>query len=319
MPRPKNGYVNAAGQPVPGTHDPISRYMDKTALMHWAHKQGCAGLPLYDRSALDIGATVHGMAELDLKGRPDREIEAYAHDRLVAPDHLQKAFASFGQFREWRQQCHVRAIAQEVSMVSEVHQFGGTPDTIAMIGDGLGLIDFKTSPKPYPDHLIALAAYGRLWEENHPQQPLSSYHLIILPKDGTAFAHHAYGDVSRQWKLFTLYLEAWRLDKGLDAPPVAAPTIETWRAAAKACDAAAAPAKTALDQGDHNGVPAFLARSATVLPFTQTAIAADAPKPRRPRKPQAAKAAPAAPPAASSTMAEMLRAYGHVKPEVAQC
>ncbi len=36
MPRPKNGYVNAAGQPVPGTHDPINRFMDKTALMHWA-------------------------------------------------------------------------------------------------------------------------------------------------------------------------------------------------------------------------------------------------------------------------------------------
>ena len=28
----------------------------------------------------------------------------------MAPDHLRKAFASFGQFREWRQQCQVRAI-----------------------------------------------------------------------------------------------------------------------------------------------------------------------------------------------------------------
>ena len=99
MPRPKNGYVNAAGQPVPATHEPIKRFMDHTALMIWAHKQGQQGLPLWDRSAIDIGATVHGMAELDLKGRPDREIEAYAHDRLVAPDHLKKAFSSFGQFR----------------------------------------------------------------------------------------------------------------------------------------------------------------------------------------------------------------------------
>jgi hypothetical protein len=299
MPRPKDGYKNAAGQSVPGTHDPISRYMDQTALKIWAYKRGKEGLPLWDRSAIDIGSAVHGMAELDLKGRPDREIEAYAHDRLVAPDHLQKAFASFGQFREWRQQCHVRAIAQECSLVSETFQYGGTPDTIAMIGDGVGLIDFKTSPKPYPDHLIALAAHGQLWEETHPQHRLTAgYHLIMLPKDGSAFAHHTYGDLSRQWKLFTLYLEAYRLDKGLAAPPVAAPTIETWRAAAKACDAAAAPTNTA-----------------TVLPFTtppvaEAAIAADAPKVRRPRKPQAAKPAPPAP-----TMAEMLRSYGHV-PEV---
>jgi hypothetical protein len=80
MPRPKNGYFNA-GEPVPGTHDPISRYMDQTALKIWAHKLGLAGLPLYQRAAIDIGSTVHGMAELDLKGRPDREIEAYCHDR----------------------------------------------------------------------------------------------------------------------------------------------------------------------------------------------------------------------------------------------
>jgi hypothetical protein len=173
MPRPKNGYVNAAGQPIPGTHDPISRFMDQTALKIWAHKQGLAGRSLYERSAIDIGSTVHGMAELDLKGRPDREIEAYAHEVLTVPDQLRKAFTSFEAFRNWREQCHVRAIAQECPLVSETYQYGGTPDTIAIINGGLGLLDFKTSPKPYRDHLVALAAHGKLWDENNPQHPLS--------------------------------------------------------------------------------------------------------------------------------------------------
>src|SRR5260370_34627676 len=97
MPSPKNGYVNAAGEPVPGTHDPISRYMDQTALKIWAHKQGLAGLPLYQRAAIDIGSTVHGMAELDLKGRPDREIEANCHACLAAPGHLRQALSAFAQ------------------------------------------------------------------------------------------------------------------------------------------------------------------------------------------------------------------------------
>ena len=220
MPRPKNGYVNAAGQPIPGTHDPINRFMDKTALMHWAHKRGQQGLPLYDRAAMDIGSAVHHMAELDLKGRPDREIEAYAHDCLVAPDHLRKAFASFAQFREWRQQFQVRAIAQEVSLVSEAYQYGGTPDTIALIGNGAGLVEFKTSAKPYPDHLIAMAAHGQLWQETYPQHQLTAgYHLLILPKDGSPFQHHAYDDLSRYWRIFELYLEAYRLEK--DSKPFA--------------------------------------------------------------------------------------------------
>ena len=263
MPRPKNGYVNAAGQPIPGTHDPISRYMDQTALKIWAHKQGLAGLPLYQRAAIDIGSTVHGMAELDLRGRPDREIEAYAHEALTVPDQLRKAFTSFQAFRNWREQCHVRAIAQEVTLVSEAFQYGGTPDTIAIIDGGLGLIDFKTSPKPYPDHLVALAAHGRLWDENNADQPLSSYHLICLPKDGSAFKHHAYADLSQQWQLFTLWLDAYRLEKG--------------------CTLAKTARATAPDGG----------KAATNIPrnipgASKAEASAPIPKPRRPaRKPKA--------------------------------
>jgi hypothetical protein len=44
-----------------------------------------------------------------------------------------------------------------------------------MVGNCVGLLEFKTSPKPYPDHLIAMAAHGRLWEETHPQHQLSKF------------------------------------------------------------------------------------------------------------------------------------------------
>jgi hypothetical protein len=63
-------------------------------------------LPLYDKAAMDIGTVVLHMAESDFHGRPDREIEQYANDCLVVPDHLKKAWTSFGQFRAWRNQCH---------------------------------------------------------------------------------------------------------------------------------------------------------------------------------------------------------------------
>jgi len=148
-----------------------------------------------------------------------------------------------------------------------------------MIDGGLGLVDFKTSAKPYPDHLIALAAHGRLWEENHPQQRLSSYHLIILPKDGSAFQHHAYADLGPQWKLFTLYLEAYRLDKacaGIKSVPAVAPA-----------------------------------------PVTVTADVPKPRRSRK--SPPAKVPSLAAPAAAPLTMAEILRSYGHVPAEVPTC
>lgn len=214
MPRPKDGYKNAAGQVIPGTHDPISRFMDQTALKFWAYKQGKAGLSLFDRSAIDIGSAVHHMAELDLRGRPDQEIEKLAHEMLTTPDQLQKAFISFAAFREWRERFHVRAIAQETPLISEKYQFGGTPDLIALVGNQRAIVDFKTSPKPYPDHLLGLAAHGQLWNENHPDMPLTGgYHLICLPKDGSPPQHYAWYDLSQQFELYKLYLQAYHLDK----------------------------------------------------------------------------------------------------------
>ena len=313
MPRPKNGYFNAAGAPVPGTHDPIKRYMDHTALMIWAHKQGQAGLPLYQRSAIDIGATVHGMAELDLKGRPDREIEAYCHQCLAAPDHLRAAWSAFAAFRAWRQQCQVRAIALERAMVSETWQYGGTPDTIAMINGGLGLVDFKTSARPFPDHLVALAAHGKLWEENNPQHRLSSYHLICLPKDGSDFAHHAYADLAPQWELFRLWLEAYRLEKGC--------TIAKAAKAARAANVAGAkPAAAPPPKASTRAQPAPAARPRRAAAARRSsasevecflAAAAAAPKPA----PVIDRPTVEVPPVLirrAQSMTEILRAYGHV-------
>lgn len=217
MPRPKNGYTNAAGLQVPGTTDVTGRYKDAGALINWAHKQGQQGLPLYGRSAIDIGSAVHKMAELDLRGASDREIEASLHDYLSAPNHLEMAHTAFKAYREWREQCRVRPLAQEISLVSERHQYGGTPDLVAIINNGIGLIDFKTGKAVYNEMKVALAAHGNLWDEARPTQRLDSYHLIILPKDGGAFQHHAYGELTREWELFQLYLKAYSLEKAKPA------------------------------------------------------------------------------------------------------
>jgi hypothetical protein len=213
MPRPKQGYTNAAGEKVPGTNDITGRYGDKGALIHWAHKQGQAGLPLYERSALDIGSAVHKMAELDLIGASDREIETSLHNYLSAPNHLEMANTSFRAFREWREQCRVRVIQQEISLVSERYQYGGTPDLIALVNNSVGILDFKTGKTVYPEMKIALAAHANLWNEANPKMTIDTYHLIVLPKDGGAFQHHAYDDLGQEWRLFQLFREAYSLEQ----------------------------------------------------------------------------------------------------------
>jgi hypothetical protein len=170
MPRPASGYRNAAGQSVPGTTDIVGRFKDHTALMNWAYAQGRAGKPRYERSALDIGSVVHGAIDRFMRGAQKQEIHVLFMERLHQEEHRQAAYASFRAFLEWHQQCEVQPIEQEVSLVSEPLQYGGTPDLIALIKNRVGIIDFKTSKdcSIYPDQKVALRAHANLCSRCRP-------------------------------------------------------------------------------------------------------------------------------------------------------
>lgn len=219
MARPSTGYRNAAGMVIPGTTDIIKRFEDKSRLLFWAYKRGKDGYPdLYDDKALNIGTAVHMMAELDLKDRPRDDIDYYV-EQTFPTDHesRSKAVAAYAAFGKWREDFHVRAHVQETSLVSEKLQFGGTLDTVAVIRNGLGLVDFKTSKngEVFDGHVMQLAAYGILWNENHPEEPLTQgYHLIVLPKDGGAPVHREYSEayLHPYRQRFWLYRKAMELE-----------------------------------------------------------------------------------------------------------
>jgi hypothetical protein len=222
MPRPSAGYRNAAGTQVPGVHDITNAYCPKPALVQWAYNQGKKGVPLYEKSTLDIGTAVHEMAELDLKGASPREIEANLRELVFDPAAVAKARLAFEGFSRWRDQRAVSGIAHEVSLVSETHQFGGTPDCIAFVDGEIGLLDFKTCTKapakPYDEQLMAMAAHAMLWNEAHPDQLVWACHIIYLPKDGSAHRHHAYRDIARQWREFRHLLAAFAAKHGTPKP-----------------------------------------------------------------------------------------------------
>lgn len=217
MARPKEGYRNAANEPVPGTTDITGRYKDSSRLMYWAWNKGKAGLKLYDGVDINIGTVVHQMAELDLKGQSAADIAFYAKTTLPDPEHLEKAQTAFLAYKKWRENFHVEPHKQEISLVSEKYQFGGTLDTVAAIRNGLGILDFKTSAKGevYEDHVIQLSGYGLLWKENFPLEPLTEgYHLIVLPKDGAKPVHRHYThEYLKPYRdKFKLYRRAYALE-----------------------------------------------------------------------------------------------------------
>lgn len=218
MPTPKGGYFLKDGTRVPGTTTIIGRFKESGALIQWAYKQGReheglvrqgkdAPRHLYDvvNKAADIGTQAHELVELHIS---EREIDW--------PQYDQKAKDAFQAYLAWESQTKLQIVQQEIQLVSETYRFGGTPDAIGIIGNELCLVDWKTSNAVYQDHLVQLAAYRHLWNENNPDRPLvGGSHLCRFAKEHGDFAHHYYPNLDEAWELFTLYRRAYEIDKQL--------------------------------------------------------------------------------------------------------
>jgi len=214
MPTPKAGYYNKAGKKVPGTTTVIGRFKESGALIYWAYNRGKEGLELYESrdKAAELGTFVHDMVERYVaKDDPHRGIDTFSDEDKKS------ILSAFGAFEEWFESNKFEIVEQEVQLVSEIHQYGGTPDAIALDGKGrLVLLDWKTSDGVYSDHLVQLGAYRMLWNEIHPDNPLTGgSHLCRFAKQHGDFAHHFFPDLSKAERQFVLFREAYENDKEL--------------------------------------------------------------------------------------------------------
>lgn len=203
-------YKLADGTTVPSVTTVLGRFKDAGGLIHWAWSQGREGKDYRETrdSAANAGTCVHAMVEAHIRGR---EFDPSPYD---APT-MEKANRSFGAFLEWAQSSHLKPAHTECSMISEKHRFGGTLDTILIHGK-LAIGDWKTSNGIYSDMLCQVAAYGKLWEENHPDEPITGgYHIIRFDKTYGDFNHHWYPELDDGWAFFKLVRDAFDIDKRL--------------------------------------------------------------------------------------------------------
>ena len=187
-------YKLTDGAIVPSVTTVLGRFKESGALLHWAHAQGLAGLDY--RATRDKAATTgtlaHTMAESWFRGHPQKL------NLMVDADIRAKAYTSFHAFLTWARGQKMRpavidGVTQvEIRMVSERYRYGGMMDAVQMgDSDDLSLWDMKTSGGVYIDYLMQLAAYGALWDETHPDRPITGgYHLVRFDKISTGFVHH---------------------------------------------------------------------------------------------------------------------------------
>jgi hypothetical protein len=218
MPRPKSGYKLKNGQKVPGTTTVVGRFKDSGGLLYWACEQGKAIergeiSSLYDKrdEAADAGTLAHQMVEAHInKG-------AIPAHELIAATVDKQAWQGYQNYLQWEKNNNITIVEQEIELVSEAYQFGGSPDAIGIDSENrVCLLDWKTSNGVYVDYLIQLAAYNQLWNESNPSQPITGgFHLLRFSKEHADFAHHYYSELDDAWEQFKLFLQAYHIDKKL--------------------------------------------------------------------------------------------------------
>lgn len=204
------------GTRVPGTTTIIGKFKESGGLIHWAWDLGMKGIDYNERrdKAADAGTLAHSLVEGHIRG--------FAVDLTrEPPDIVEKAQKAYGAFLEWAGGSKLQPRETELALISEKYRFGGCLDSM-LVNGRLSLGDWKTSGGVYDDYLLQLAAYGLLWEENFPDQPLEGgFHLMRFGKIGGEFAHHWWDYSNPRMiaarKLFILYREAYDLKKDLAA------------------------------------------------------------------------------------------------------
>lgn len=184
-------------------------------LLIWANREGKEGRDHRDtrQAAADAGTCAHAMVEAFIR---KHEFKSADYEKEV----LDKALPAFKAFQEWCQQTTMTPAYPETSLVSEQYKYGGTMDTILVKG-ALSLGDWKTSRSVHVDYLPQLAAYGQLWNENHPDNPITGgYHLLRFgkpenPDDPVTFEHRYWEHLEPAWETFKRQRELYDLYKRL--------------------------------------------------------------------------------------------------------
>ena len=190
---PKNTYRNAEGKTLPSVTTILKeKGEDPGGLMHWAWKIGTEGGDYRDERgrAASIGTVAHRGVENDIRGLPF-DVEAMRDvwdDEAV--DCVVRALEAWAA---WKERTRMKPIITELMDVSERLQYGGQLDIVAMINGKRAVVDLKATNALHAKNICQTRAYGYIWDEKHPDEPIEEYHLLRLGKEDAAF-HHSYYD-----------------------------------------------------------------------------------------------------------------------------
>lgn len=128
------------------------------------------------REAGELGTDLHALIETWCKRRMGEKVadQEIKHER---------AYYVYAGFETWAASVDLDPIAIEAPVYSVAHSYAGTLDLLALVSGRLTLLDWKTSPRVYPEMRLQNIAYRKALEEM--TGAVAEGLLVRLPKTGT--------------------------------------------------------------------------------------------------------------------------------------
>ena len=180
-------YINAEGNRVPSVTTIINGHLgwNKQALLGWTKRMMLGGQDsdkVLDEAA-QIGTLLHLLIEGHQQGF-DIDTKDYSYNQEKA---AMKAFAGYLQ---WYEKVQFKPLRNELVLVNEEMQVGGTIDCIARMGDDLVVVDWKTSRYLYAENKLQLADYVYMFEQAQPKANVAYGLIMRFGKDDGKFHQH---------------------------------------------------------------------------------------------------------------------------------
>lgn len=197
-------YYSASGHKLPSVTTLIGRYINKPYLARWARdlmRDYSLDFEKESEIATNIGTMAHDMVEVDLLGLPQK---VYGNK---PKDQVKHALIAYSAWEKWKKDYKIdKLLGTEVKLTSKKYLFGGTIDIPIVMNSKNVLLDLKTSKSISIDYKIQIAAYGQLWNENHPESPIERYEILRLDKYSGEYEYEGWDELEIPWKIFKCFL-----------------------------------------------------------------------------------------------------------------
>jgi hypothetical protein len=125
--------------------------------------------------AADVGKQVHALIEHAVRTQLGESVEA--------PTVTDEALFIFAGWADWAKRVGLKPIMAEGRVFHAAANYCGTFDLLAEVDGRPAILDWKSSPKIYPERRMQSAAYRAALLNMGFHEPLDGY-IVTLPRDG---------------------------------------------------------------------------------------------------------------------------------------